>query len=108
MFCVPALNRLSLSADGEARTECRASPNACRPAFQRPKPSNAEALQYQHMPFSLAGKKTARGCKMMVPAITLYVVLVWFLWGFFMALGWAVGTWIAGQLIGARWKVNRG
>jgi hypothetical protein len=44
---------------------------------------------------------------MIVPAITLYVVLVWFLWGFFMALGWAVGTWIAGQMIGARWKLNR-
>jgi hypothetical protein len=36
------------------------------------------------------------------------LALVWFLWGFFMALGWAVGTWIAGQLIGVRWKVNRG
>jgi len=45
---------------------------------------------------------------LIVPAITLYVVLVWFLWGFFMALGWAVGTWIAGQLIGMGWKVNRG
>jgi hypothetical protein len=44
---------------------------------------------------------------MIVPAITLYVVLVWFLWGFFMALGWAVGTWIAGQMIGARWRLNR-
>jgi hypothetical protein len=40
---------------------------------------------------------------MIVPAITLYVVLVWFLWGFFMALGWAVGTWIASQLLTARW-----
>jgi hypothetical protein len=25
---------------------------------------------------------------MIVPAVTLYVVLVWFLWGFFMALSW--------------------
>lgn len=46
--------------------------------------------------------------KMIVPAISLYVVLVWFLWGFFMALGWAVGTWIAGQLLGMRWKAERG
>lgn len=45
---------------------------------------------------------------MIVPAISLYVVLVWFLWGFFMALGWAVGTWIAGQLLGMRWKAERG
>ncbi len=44
---------------------------------------------------------------MIVPAITIYVVLVWFLWGFFMALGWAVGTWIAGQLLGMRWKPDR-
>lgn len=40
---------------------------------------------------------------MTVPAITLYVVLVWFLWGLFMGLGWAVGTWLAGLLFKSRW-----
>lgn len=35
---------------------------------------------------------------MVVPAIPIYVVLVWFLRGFFMACGWAVGT---GQLLTA-------
>jgi hypothetical protein len=44
---------------------------------------------------------------MIVPAITIYVVLVWFLWGFFMALGWALGVWIAGQLIGMPWRRGR-
>jgi hypothetical protein len=41
-----------------------------------------------------------------VPAITLYVVLVWFLWGFFMAVGWVLGSWIANQLIGGNWRTN--
>jgi hypothetical protein len=44
---------------------------------------------------------------MIVPAITIYVVLVWFLWGLFMALGWALGTWIAGQLLGMKWREGR-
>jgi hypothetical protein len=41
---------------------------------------------------------------MIVPAITIYVVLVWFLWGLFMALGWALGTWIMGQLFEMPWS----
>ena len=41
---------------------------------------------------------------MIVPAITLYVVLVWFLWGFFMALGWALGTWVMARLTGMVWR----
>jgi hypothetical protein len=40
---------------------------------------------------------------MIVPAITIYVVLVWLLWGFFMAIGWALGTWIMGQVLDLRW-----
>jgi hypothetical protein len=28
----------------------------------------------------------------MVPAISAHSLLVWFLWGVFMALGWALGT----------------
>jgi hypothetical protein len=58
-------------------------------------------------PACAAQRWISQEAKLIVPAITLYVVLVWFLWGFFMALGWAVGTWIAGQLLGARWKLNR-
>ena len=41
---------------------------------------------------------------MLVPAITIYAVLVWFLWGLFMGLGWALGTWIMGQLFEMRWS----
>ncbi len=41
---------------------------------------------------------------MIVPAITLYAVLVWFLWGFFMALGWVLGTWIMGQVVSLKWR----
>ena len=35
-----------------------------------------------------------------VPQISIYVVLVWFLWGFFMAIGWVLGTWITNQILG--------
>lgn len=41
---------------------------------------------------------------MIVPAITVYAVLVWLLWGFFMAIGWAFGTWVADQLLGMKWR----
>jgi hypothetical protein len=58
-------------------------------------------------PACAAQRWFSQEAKLIVPAITLYVVLVWFLWGFFMGLGWAIGTWIAGQLLGARWKLNR-
>jgi hypothetical protein len=36
-----------------------------------------------------------------VPQITIYVVLVWFLWGF---VGWALGTWIMNQILGGIWQ----
>ena len=36
---------------------------------------------------------------MMVPALSLYVILVWSLWGFFMGMGWAVGTWLIGKVL---------
>jgi hypothetical protein len=36
----------------------------------------------------------------MVPAISAYALLVWFVWGFFMALGWALGTVAMGWLLG--------
>jgi hypothetical protein len=57
---------------------------------------------------SQSSRANEQEAALIVPAISLYVVLVWFLWGFVMALGWALGTWIAGQLIGARWTINRG
>jgi hypothetical protein len=38
-----------------------------------------------------------------VPQITIYVVPVWFLWGFFMAIGWVLGTWIMNQILGGIW-----
>jgi hypothetical protein len=43
---------------------------------------------------------------MIIPSITLYVVLVWFLWGFFMALGWVLGSWIMNQLLTNVWRTN--
>ena len=42
-----------------------------------------------------------------VPQITIYVVLVWFLWGFFMAIGWVLGTWIMNQILGSVWRADR-
>jgi hypothetical protein len=41
-----------------------------------------------------------------VPAITIYVVLVWFLWGFFMAIGWVLGSWIMNQILGGVWRTG--
>jgi hypothetical protein len=41
---------------------------------------------------------------MPVPPLGIYVILVWFLWGFFMAIGWVLGTWIANQIIGGAWR----
>jgi hypothetical protein len=35
-----------------------------------------------------------------IPPITIYAVLVWLLWGFFMAIGWALGTWVMDQVLG--------
>jgi hypothetical protein len=43
---------------------------------------------------------------MIVPSITIYVVLVWFLWGFFMSLGWVLGTWIMNQLLTNVWRTG--
>jgi hypothetical protein len=37
----------------------------------------------------------------MVPVISANALLVWFVWGFFMALGWALGTWVMARLIAA-------
>jgi hypothetical protein len=41
---------------------------------------------------------------MPVPPLTIYVVLVWFLWGLFMALGWVLGTWIMNQVLAGVWR----
>lgn len=40
---------------------------------------------------------------MVFATITVYALLTWFLWGFFMALGWALGTWIMNRLLGSVW-----
>lgn len=32
--------------------------------------------------------------------ITANALLVWFVWGFFMALGWTLGAWIMGLILG--------
>lgn len=36
----------------------------------------------------------------MVPAISANALLAWFVWGFFMALGWALGTVVMEWLLG--------
>jgi hypothetical protein len=41
---------------------------------------------------------------MPIPPITIYAVLVWLLWGFFMAIGWALGTWVMDQILGGAWR----
>jgi hypothetical protein len=35
----------------------------------------------------------------MMPTISADALLVWFVWGFFMALGWALGTALMGWLL---------
>jgi hypothetical protein len=39
-----------------------------------------------------------------VPIITANALLVWFVWGLFMALGWVLGTWIMEWLLGLVWR----
>lgn len=36
----------------------------------------------------------------MVPAISANALLIWFLWGLFMALGWVLGTVVMESLLG--------
>jgi hypothetical protein len=68
-------------------------------AYDRPRPFSAVN------PKSKATKtKTGEVEMPVVPAITIYVVLVWLLWGFFMAIGWALGTWIMGQILAGVWR----
>jgi hypothetical protein len=46
-----------------------------------------------------------------VPLITANALLVWFVWGVFMALGWVLGTWLMELLLGMVWRdrpVRRG
>jgi len=43
----------------------------------------------------------------MVPEISANALLVWFVWGFFMALGWALGTWAMARLTGMVWRERR-
>ena len=43
------------------------------------------------------------GC-LMVPVISANALLVWLVWGFFMAIGWALGTWVVARLLGMVWR----
>jgi hypothetical protein len=36
----------------------------------------------------------------MFEVISANAIFVWFVWGIFMAMGWALGTWIMGRLLG--------
>src|ERR1700730_11836023 len=47
--------------------------------------------------------KSKGGC-LMVPVISANALLVWFVWGFFMAIGWALGTWVVARLLGMVWR----
>lgn len=35
----------------------------------------------------------------MLTTITLTSIAVWFVWGFFMALGWTLGSWIMSRIL---------
>lgn len=35
----------------------------------------------------------------MTPAITMNALLVWFVWGFFMGLGWALAAWLINRAL---------
>lgn len=39
----------------------------------------------------------------MFQAVSANAILVWFLWGFFMGLGWVIATWLFDRLM-SRWK----
>lgn len=40
----------------------------------------------------------------MVPVISANALLVWFVWGFFMALGWVLGTAVMELVLGMVWR----
>jgi hypothetical protein len=46
----------------------------------------------------------SNGGLVMFMVISANALLVWFVWGFFMALGWALGTWIMERLFGMVWR----
>lgn len=37
----------------------------------------------------------------MFTTITLTALIVWFVWGFFMALGWTLGSWLMSKVLQA-------
>ena len=37
---------------------------------------------------------------MMYQAVSLDAIFVWFVWGFFMALGWVLGSWVMDWILG--------
>lgn len=41
---------------------------------------------------------------MIPPVITANAILVWFVWGFFMALGWVLGRLVMDTLLGLVWR----
>jgi hypothetical protein len=40
----------------------------------------------------------------MFPEVSANALLVWFVWGFMMAMGWALGTWVMERLLGMVWR----
>jgi hypothetical protein len=44
------------------------------------------------------------GRRLMFTIITANALLVWFVWGFVMALGWVLGTWVMEWLLGMVWR----
>lgn len=35
----------------------------------------------------------------MAATLSLWTILVWFVWGFFMALGWTLGAWLMSKVL---------
>ena len=53
---------------------------------------------------SLNQRVRPKGGRLIVPVISANALLVWFVWGFFMAIGWALGTWVVARLLGMVWR----
>jgi hypothetical protein len=66
--------------------------------FWRPEASKERA----HRPIAGNGSTFERGVRGgtgVFEKISANAILVWFLWGLFMGMGWTIGAWIIGRLL---------
>jgi hypothetical protein len=62
------------------------------------------AAQFGSLGVGESSAETYQRRLFMFTIITANAILVWFVWGFFMALGWVLGTWIMEWLLGMVWR----